>query len=187
MWKYLLLAGSILFISVASVLERVTPDYDWRQNYISELSLGKFGAVQRTSFVVSGLLIISLTLYLVTISRTKLLKAGWLAGALVGLSLVSAGIWNTDVRELTRTTAGIIHEWGYWFGMIGATLACLLAAMGNWRNKIILAYSVAKAAFATYMIAYGWHWFDPGIYQRLLLYSLLMWVEIVAAWTMWRS
>jgi hypothetical protein len=183
-WRYLLLLGPILFVSVVLVLERVTKNYDWTTHYISELSLREHGIFQRSNFVISGLLIVVLCLFLAFISPSPIGKAGWIAGALVGVSMISAGIWNTDVRQATRTTAGIIHEWGYWIGVAGTTLVMVLVAIANRQNRFVLTYSIIQALFSVYMIVYGGHWIKSGIYQRLLLYSMLLWIEIVGFLTL---
>src|SRR3989344_3449607 len=76
MWKDVLPIGPVLFLLVVSVLERVTPNYDWRRNYVSELALKKYGWMQRMNLVIYGVWLVILSLVLAQKSQA----GGWLWG-----------------------------------------------------------------------------------------------------------
>ncbi len=178
--------GPVLFIIVVSVLERVTPNYDWRKNYISELSLGKYGWVQRLNFWISGISVFGLCQMMSAASKTELLSFGWQMGSLLGLVMIAAGVWNTDPRGTTKpTTSGRLHDWTFHVGMFGIFAAYILVGWGYLsRAPLITVVTWGIAVFDLVWWRTGHRWKIPiGISQRIVMYLALLWLDVIAIWT----
>jgi hypothetical membrane protein len=96
---YILLSVPILFILVTLVLGKITPNYDWKKDYISELSLGKYGWVQKLNLIICGVSTVGLCMLLAGKTNLFLIKLGWYLGSLMGILTTLEGIWDTDVKN----------------------------------------------------------------------------------------
>lgn len=182
-----LLLGPILFIVIVLILERVTPNYEWRQRYISELSLYKFGWIQKINFVVSGLLITSLCIALFQIVTIPLVKIGWLVGALCGLATAAAGVWDTEIGMPRKSRTGKLHDWTWYIGSPGLAASFLCIGLGYAGHAWILVGSMLVVIFD--LVWFRWSGklgIKPGVGQRMVIFSSLAWSVILALWTMWQ-
>jgi hypothetical membrane protein len=181
---YILLVIPIIFILITSVLGIITPNYDWRKNYISELSLGKYGWIQKLNFIICGTSIMWLCIFLAGKTDNSIVKIAWYMGSIMGIPIALAGIWDTDFKRV-KTLAGRLHNQVYNIGMIGTGLTYFLMGLGYRNKPIILIFSWVIAVFD-----YLWWKYSeklgvkPGIGQRIIIFSSIMWVEILAAWTL---
>ncbi len=185
---YFLLAGPIAFVLIASLLSKITPNYSWKDDYISELSLGKYGWLQKLNFIICGFSVAVLSLLLA--SRTSILpvKLGWSLGLILGVLVALSGVWDTDFKRPLKTKAGKLHNQIYHLGMGGTGLAYFLIGWGYKDHPFILTFSWAVAIFDFLW----WSYTDrlgikPGIGQRVVIFSALIWVEVVAFWTLFSN
>ncbi|HET9908768.1 MAG TPA: DUF998 domain-containing protein [Anaerolineales bacterium] len=136
----LLICGAIAgpFFTLAWILQGLSrSNYDSRQHAISSLSVGEFGWMQISTFIITGLLILAFSIEL----RRSLQKSSFWGPLLIGLlgvGLVGSGIFVTDplngyppgtpLIPTDRTTQGILHDL---FGIpvfLGLPIACLVFA-----------------------------------------------------------
>jgi len=179
--EYILLAGPILFIVITIILGQITPNYSHKENYISELSLGKYGLIQKINFMVSGLLISGLGLFIATYSQNLVIKLGWGLAIIAGFLLVLTGIWDTDYDKPKRTMSGRIHDSIYNFMMPTTGVAYLLLGWGHKNNPIILILSwlIALSSFVLYKFSKKIG-LKHGLSQRIVFFSAAVWMEILA-------
>ena len=165
----------------------VTPDYDWRNDYISELSLGKYGWVQKLNFWLCGVSVSGICILLAGMSPILLVKLGWYIGSALGVVSALAGVWDTDVKRPLKTVAGRLHDYTYHVGILGTGFTYILVGWGYRSFPVILVFSWAVAAFDLIW----WNFSEKlgikqGVGQRMIIYSALLWIEVMAIWTMWR-
>jgi hypothetical protein len=117
------LIGSALFVTVFTLEGAIRAGYDPFGIYVSELSLGPRGWIQRANFVVFGLLFLLFARGVTAeFPRGKASKAGPVMLAIVGLSLLASGLLVTDPKALLgnqTTWHGILH------GIFGALVFSL--------------------------------------------------------------
>ena len=184
---YLLLLGPASFVLISLILGLITPGYDWENDYISELVLGKYGWVQKLNFFFCGVSIIGLCVLLAGRTTILLVKVGWYTGSLMGILILLAGVWDTDVKRETRTLAGRLHDWIYHMGILGTGMAYILIGWGYRNFPIVFIFSWTVATFNLIWWNFsGKLGIKQGIGQRTVIYSALMWIEVMAIWTMWQ-
>lgn len=183
--EYFLLAGPVIFILTTIILGKITPNYDWESDYISELSLEKYGWVQKINFIISGILIMGLCINLAGKTNIFSIKLGWYLGSLLGTLMVLAGLWDTDEKRPLKTTVGRLHDWTYRLGIISIALAGFLIGWGYKSNIIILIFSWTIAVIYLLFRLYSKKLdVKPGIRQRVIKFSTLLWIEVIAIWTL---
>lgn len=182
---YVLLTAPILFILVTLILGIITPNYDWKKDYISELSLGKYGWIQKLNLIICGVLVVVLCILRAGKTNLLLVKLGWYLGSLMGILTALEGVWDTDVKKPLRTKAGRLHEHIYNLGMSGTGLAYFLIGLGYLNKPIIPIFSWTIAVFDYFWWNYsGKLRVKDGIHQRVVVFSTLVWVEVLAIWTL---
>ncbi|HLE48447.1 MAG TPA: DUF998 domain-containing protein [Patescibacteria group bacterium] len=182
---YILLTAPILFILVTLILGAVTPNYNWKKDYISELSLGKYGWIQKFNFMICGILVVGLCVLLAGKTDILLVKLGWYLGTLMGILTALEGILDTDVKKSVRTKAGRLHEHIYNLGMSGTALAYFLIGLGYLNKPIIPIFSWTIAVFDYFWWNYsGKLGVKDGVRQRVVVFSTLLWVEVLAVWSL---
>ena len=113
-----LLAGVVL--NATFTLEgALRPGYDADAMFISELSLGPRGLVQKVNFGVSGVLLLLAARGLGELGG----RWGGRAVAIAGIGLLGAGAFDTDpFPRATITAGGFLHD-GFAFVCFGAMIA----------------------------------------------------------------
>lgn len=141
--RILLAAGALVtpvFYGVFAVLALVTPGFHLEKHAISALSLGDGGWVQRSNFVVSGLLALAGAWGLGRAWRGG--RAGAAAPALVavlGLGLVVSGFFSTDPAmgfppgapeglPAAFSTSALVHSLGFYTAFTALTVAAFVVA-----------------------------------------------------------
>lgn len=184
--EYLLLAGPIIFLVVTLILSFLTPNYSYRENYISELSCRKHGKIQKANFFISGLLFSALCLLLVLRSTDQIIKIGWCFGIVVGMSIITTGIWDTDFGKSKRTLAGKIHEFIYTSIGVPSTGAIYFVLGWGYRRiplVLIISWAVAIFSFVIYKFGNRFH-IKIGIAQRIVVFLAVIWIEALAILTL---
>ncbi|MEU4241257.1 DUF998 domain-containing protein [Actinoplanes sp. NPDC026619] len=174
--RYLLWCGALggpLFIAVFLINDRIRPDYDPVSDFVSEAAIGPGGWLQIANFLVTGILMLALS---IAAGRVVSRWTGRLL-SVFGLCLLLAGLFVSDPSpHTTRTGHGIVHD------VVSAIifLASLPAAAfvaARWRptppwtwysrtvgvavpTLFLLAGAIAPATgvFQRLAIAVGWTW-----------------------------
>jgi Protein of unknown function (DUF998) len=200
----LLACGAVAgpLFTLAWLVEGATrADYDPLRHPVSSLAIGELGWIQRTTFVVTGLLMLAFTVGLRGAlqprggSRWGRLLVGAFAIGLIGAGLFVTGPLSgyptgTPGRPLERSAAGILHDL---FGVpvfLGLPAACFVFArrFAQWGERGWAVYSAAtgivfaagfvltSAAFgqAERLVAFG------GLLQRTTLSVGWTWLTLLA-------
>lgn len=98
--RYLLGAGVLItpvFFAVAAVLALISEGFDLRKQALSALSLGPYGWIQQSNFVLCGVLALLCAIgFWRTLEKRPLDRLGSILVLLVGLGLLLAGLFSTD-------------------------------------------------------------------------------------------
>lgn len=168
------LFGPTLFMVAAFILGAITPNYRPLHNTISELALGKLGVLHALNYVVSGLLIMLLGLFLLPEQSSRY---GAVAIAILGIVIVLSAIYKTDPIDTKHPTAqGNIHNGLFFVGMLAIIAAQFVTGFGNVGSAnglfsiicglltlILLPITVTRQ---TYM----------GLFQRGLVLVVMLWI-----------
>lgn len=186
MMKYLFLSGPIIFIVITFILGFLTPDYSHKDNFISELSLKKYGWIQKINFLISGILIAGLCFLVAYYSTNIILKIGWYLGTLVGISLFFIGIFDTDFGLVGRNLSGKIHEFIYLkigIPIVGAVYFVL--GWGYQNTPVIWIFSWILAILSFIIYQFGRQLgIKIGISQRIIVFLAIIWLEMLAIKTL---
>ncbi len=138
MTKRHLIAGTLLapvFYGISFLLAAVTDGFDLRKQAISALSLGEYGWVQKTNFVISGILVIlSARGFRNRLKKGRAALAGPALTATVGTGLIVAGLFSTDPAfgfpkgapegmPLTMSPNAALHGVGFYGAFTALTVA----------------------------------------------------------------
>jgi Protein of unknown function (DUF998) len=180
--------GSVLFVVVFTVDGWLRPGYDSLGMYISELSLGAGGWIQRANFGVLGILFLLFARGVAAEFREGTAsKAGPAVLTIIGVSLLASGPFVTDPMGNQTSWHGVLH------GIFGAlvfslapfsTIVCLRRfredrqrrALQRWTllASVVIVVSVAamKVGQTASSIVHPW----VGVAQRVALITYLSWV-----------
>jgi len=108
------LAGP-LFVTAFTAIGAARRGYDWRRYPVSSLAIGRQGWLQRTNFILAGVLYSSAAAGLARSDRRHVGPSAvpaLIAG--VGIGLIGSGVFVTDyvgdAAPTRRTGAGLIHD-----------------------------------------------------------------------------
>lgn len=212
--KVLLLCGVIAgpFFTLSWFLQGLTrADYDPGRYAISSLSIGEFGWIQITTFIITGLLILAFGMELRQLLREPSGSFwGPLLVSLLGIGLIGAGIFVTDplngypagtpIIPTERTAHGILHDL---FGIpffLGLPIACLVFAQyftrqGEhswvWYSRfsgigMFAVFFVARLGFRL-LPTYPDVAASFGILQRITVTIGLAWLTLLAVYMLRRT
>ena len=182
-----LFAGAVgppLFVLVFLVDGLVHPAYNAVTDFVSELSRGELGWLQILNFVVFGAAMI---VFAAGIRWGTRRAAGSVAGpplfALIGASLVAAGIFVTDAHtSTTATTAGTIHQLVSLVVFAGVIAACFVFARRF--HGAMRVYSLLSGAAVLLLILatgiVGERVGATGVVQRVTIAVGWAWISILA-------
>jgi hypothetical membrane protein len=170
------IAGPVLFVAVFMIDGATRPGYDPMRNYVSLLSLGDGGWVERASFIVSGLLIAAFGLGLGRVWRRRGSDRwiGWLVVG-VGLAFVWQGIVQPDPTQgyppgsqglapgaligipSNPTPHALLHFLGSLVSSLGLAAAGILTARrgSRWRGPAATAWRIGSVVTAAIVLG-GW-------------------------------
>ena len=165
--------------------------YNPIRDSISSLALAPMGWLQTIGFLAIGLLLEVFVLGLFLGIRRGPgfgFSIGVLACFSFGLLLV--GAFQTDPYGAPRTLEGLIHSVTSYFVFGAFPVACFLIAPSVRRDpywKGLSWYTIAAGILGLVLIiASVWlrnmSWY--GLYQRILVANMVMWIEIMAIWLM---
>ena len=125
------IVGPILFVLVFTIDGALTPGYSAINNAVSDLEFGASGWIQRTNFLLLGLLLMPFALAFLQTIRS-VLPLGWrqVSAALLvlsGVGFVMASLFLPAARgESQRTAHAILHTVAFTLVFIPWGVACLL-------------------------------------------------------------
>jgi hypothetical membrane protein len=187
------IGGSLLYAVVVAVTGYLTPGYDPLTQWISEL--GATGAPYANLFNVLGPGIFGLLSIVFAAGIWRALKGGPLAFAAAFLVAISGfagileGVFPCDPGCVPMTMGGSLHlTIGIvpLLGMLGAMeiFAFIVRKNPAWpwffafsQAMVILTFIFAIAFFSGAAL--------DGLYQRIMIGSILVWVVVISAW-MWK-
>jgi len=181
--------GPFVLILAELIAAFSMPGYDPIRNSISSLALTPMGWVQTIGFLAIGLLVeVFVAGLLFSIRRGRGFGLG--VGLLVcfGFGLLLIGAFRIDPVGAPHTIEGTIHLLAantvFWlFPIAILLLAPSIKNDPNWENFFI--YTVATGVLALALIIgqvclpAQLSWF--GLYERVLVANVIIWVEVIAA------
>jgi hypothetical protein len=190
-YSILALAGMIgpVFLGAADLAAGITsPGYNPARDSISSLALTPNGWLQTIGFLVLGLLVELFAAGLLFSIRSK---RGFRFGIAIlvwfGFELLLLGAFRTDPAGSVSTRDGIIHGLAaktvFWlFPFVCLLIAKSLKYDAAWKDLYKYNYIVGALAlvltFAGIWLIDGFAWF--GLYERLLVYNVIIWLEVMA-------
>ena len=182
------IVGPIVLVVGDLTASLSTPNYSLVSNSISSLALTPIGWLQTIGFLVMGLLLeifIAGLLFNIHRARGFHLSIGILIFCGFGLLLI--GAFRMDPTGAPPTIEGIIHSatayalsWSFPIAILLLTPS--LKSDRNWKNIFVytLVAGVLALALATVLLCLPDQasWF--GLYERILLANVMIWVEVVA-------
>jgi len=180
------MVGPLVLIALDIAAAVSEPKYSLIRNSISALGLTSLGWIQTIGFVAFGLLVEIFTAGLfLNIRRRQLFDLG--IGLLVffGFGLALIGLFRTDPIGGLPTISGRIHVWAAYsvLGLFPVVLALLLSSIRNDPNWQGLFHYTIVTGILAFALAVGRlflpqkiSWF--GLYERILVANVLIWLEI---------
>jgi hypothetical protein len=181
----IILAFGILFSIILVVVHIIEPEMNFGP--LSLYSLGPYGIVMRTGFVVLGLAFFSLVAGLWGSARpTILYSVDMVVLSIAGAGLVTVGAFNTDASGAAPSLSGLIHASAANVWSVCAVVGILLFAVALRQDGRSLAIGrLSRNLGITVMITYLGGFFVFGTYlaavQPRLFFSLVvLWVCFIA-------
>ena len=180
-----------LVLGIAGVTAAFShPGYDPIRESISSLALTPMGWLQSIGFLVFGLLteVFVVGLFF-SIRRGRGFALGIAVLVCAGFGLLLLGAFQTDPVGISHTIEGTIHSVAaaivFWF----FPAACLLIApslrhVTYWKDLYL--YNIITGAFnfslliVLLLLPVHQNWF--GLYERIIVASMVIWVEVMAIW-----
>ena len=150
---------------------------------VSLYSLGPFGFVMRTGFVVLGLAFFSIVAGLQGRARaTTLYSADLIMLSIAGAGLVIIGAFNTDAIGTPSTLSGLIHSSAANIWSISAIVGILLFAIAFRQDgKSIAIGRLSRNLGIAAMITYLAGFLGLGAVQPRLFFALVvLWMSLIA-------
>lgn len=176
---------AVLFAITLVTVHVIEPE--WNFDPISLYSLGPFGILMRTGFVVLGLAFFSIVTALRGHARpTTLYNADLIMLSVAGAGLVTIGAFNTDATGTSPTLSGLIHSSAANVWSICAIVGILLFAVAFRQNGKRLAIGrLSRNLGIALMITYLGGFLGLGPYftdlqPRLLFALIVLWISLIA-------
>jgi len=180
------MVGPLVLVALDIAAAVSEPKYSLIRDSISALGLTSLGWIQTIGFVVFCLLVEIFTAGLfLNIRRKHLFDLGIVLLTFFGFGLALIGLFRTNPIGGLPTLSGRIHVWAAYsvLGLFPLALALLLSSIKNdpnWRGLFhytiitgILAFALAVGRL---FLPQNISWF--GLYERILVANVLVWLEI---------
>ncbi len=186
------IVGPILFAVVVTICASLRTDYGHLHNFISEL-----GATETANeslmnffgFVPSGLLIglFGLSLFLL-LPKKAIPKIGGLLITVFGLGMAVAGLFSCDAGcPPNGSMESIIHDRVSAITFVSAIVGIILLGFSFLKInqfQALASYSIVSGIISAALLAIMISSFESrnftGLWQRLLLFSIFLWIFLVA-------
>jgi Protein of unknown function (DUF998) len=179
------LASTLLFAIILVALHVIEPETNFSP--ISLYSLGPFGIVMRTGFIVLGLAFFSMVTGLLSRARpTALYRADLILLVIAGAGLITIGVFNTDAPRTAPTFSGLIHSLAANIWSISALVGILLFAVAFRQDGRSLAIGrLSRNLGIAVMITYFGGFLDLGTYYiavqpRVFFALVVLWMSFIA-------
>lgn len=177
------LGGSGCFVASALLLPAVS-EYGIRQDFISELAIGRYGFVQTLAFVAFGTGALALAAGL-----RRSTKGSWgsLAGSILvglfGLGVLLDAAFPIDPGGQMTTAAGTVHLMAALVAFVCMVLAMFVFSRtfkqsARWRSLRSVSLVLALMALAAFFLPSNGEW--AGLFQRIFVGVVISWMVIVA-------
>jgi len=165
-----------------------TPGYSLVGNTISSLALTPLGWLQTIGFLIMGLLVeVFVAGLFFNIRRARGFHPGIGLLVCLGFGLLLIGAFRMDPVVAQTTTEGTIHSITAYALSLVFPIAILLLAPSlrsdpNWKG--IFVYTIVAGVLALALtvgllwLPYRVGWF--GLYQRIIVANVIIWVEVMA-------
>jgi hypothetical protein len=187
--KKLILIGPILFAVVVTTLSIVQYDFlrglgwdplnDPTLDWPSGIALGPYGLLMTTTFIISGVLMSLLAIYLkadLKPARASKIGSNLLICAGVAMACLAFATDPTH-RTTPKTWHGVMHDLS--FVALGLTLMPSMLYLSRafrdnprWQNLATYTWVTASLALPTFFL--------KGAFFYVFLLAILLWVEIIA-------
>ena len=177
------LSLAILFALVLVVVHVIEPETNF--GAISLYSLGPFGIVMRTGFVILGLAFFTLVAGLRGQARPSTrYRADLIMLSITGAGLITIGTFNTDAPGTGATLSGLVHSFAANVWSICAIVGILLFAVAFRQDGKSLAIGrLSRNLGVLVLITYLGGFLGPGItavQPRLFFALVVIWIVLVA-------
>ncbi len=182
------MAGPLVLIVLDITAGLSNPEYSYLRDSISSLALTRLGPLQSVGFLTIGLLVeifVVGLLYNVIGSRGFHLSIGLLM--LFGFGMLLIGAFRTDPVGAPDTIEGTIQSFSATgaFSLFAVAILIIAPSLKNDRNwNNLYSYTVftgiLAVLFVLVMVIFqddiGWF----GLYERLLVLNMVVWVEVTS-------
>jgi Protein of unknown function (DUF998) len=180
------LAFALMFAIILVTVHAIEPERNFGP--INLYSLGSFGIVMRTGFVVLGLAFLSLVAGLRGLaSRTRLYIVDLILFSIAGAGLLTIGVFNTDAPGTSQDLSGLIHSLAANIWSMGALVGILLFAVAFRQGGNSLAIgrfsrNLGIALVITYLAGFlDYETFFMLIQPRLFFALVVVWMSFIAS------
>jgi len=182
------MAGPLVLIILDITAGLSSPDYSYLRDSISSLGLTQFGPLQSVGFLTIGLLVevyVVGLLYNIKPSRGFHLSIGLLM--FFGFGMLLIGAFRTDPIGAPDTVEGTIHSYSATGAFTVFAVAILFIAQSlkndrNWNSfyRYTVFTGILGVLFVLFMVIFQdkISWF--GLYERLLVLNMVVWVGMTA-------
>jgi len=187
-------AGPIILVAADNVAARSAlsgSNYDLIRDSISILARMPMGWIQTLGFLVIGLLVEGFAVgLLLSIRRAIGFKFSIILLSYFGFGLLLIGAFHTDIPSEPTTIDGTIHLFAADTIFLALPLASLFMAPSlkidpDWRPLFPCSVIMASVSLVWILVYKVWlpeelSWF--GLYERILVLTEILWVEVMAIW-----
>ncbi|TET58036.1 MAG: DUF998 domain-containing protein [Dehalococcoidia bacterium] len=182
------IAGPLILVVGDLAASLSTPNYSMISNSISSLALTPLGWLQTVGFLVMGLLVeVFVAGLFFNIRRARGFHLGIGLLVCLGFGLLLIGAFRMDPAGWPSTIEGTIHSATAYALSLLFPIAILLLAPSlksdpNWKGTFVYTLVAGVLALALTMgllwLPERMGWF--GLYQRIVVANVIIWVEVIA-------
>ncbi len=182
--------GPLIFIATDISLGLTVPGYNFIKDSISSLAWAPLGWLQTLKFMAMGLLLeLFVAGLFLSVRRQRGFGLGIIILMLFGFGLLLIGAFHTNPSPDVSTIEGVIHAYAakfiFWFFPLAALLISpSLRKDPYWRPLFF--YTIGAAIFSVALMISsipfptdsGWF----GLFERILVADVIIWVLFMAVW-----